>query len=145
MRYLQWSALGWHGSEADYVAEVDGDSVVTLGLHLVSPAELLGHRPRQHFKQQSLWNHANNAIFHRNEKLVLREQVLHIRGYHFTIQHVREWKQTNSPVFFFSSTSWSVLSSTSCSKLLAYFSIIAIMLSKIFGFLFIYIFQKMYH
>lgn len=39
------------------------------------------------------------------------------------------------PVFFFSSTSWSVRSSTSASKLFAYFSIIAIILSKMLGFL----------
>ena len=40
-----------------------------------------------------------------------------------------------SSVFFFSSLSWSVLSSTNASRLLAYFSIIDIILSRILGFL----------
>jgi len=40
-----------------------------------------------------------------------------------------------SSVFFFSSLSWSVLSSTNASRLLAYFSIMDIILSRILGFL----------
>ena len=39
------------------------------------------------------------------------------------------------PVFLFSCWSWSVRSSTNASRLFAYFSIMAIMLSKMLGFL----------
>jgi len=112
-----------HGGEPDDVAEIDCHAIEIFRLYLVPSLQLFGHVLGQHFVQQRVWFRAKNT------NTVLR----FVRNLNY--DYVNIISSRHVPVFFFSSTSWSVRSSTSTSKLFAYFSIIAIMLSNMFGLL----------
>lgn len=110
--HLQCRADGTHGGEAHDVREEDGDYVVALGLYRFPRHQLFCDVPTE------------NEADHELEVDLVASAIMGYLG---------NMLERSFSVRIFSAVSWLVLSSTTSSKWLAYFSSFSTMLSRIFA------------